>query len=155
MSSRAKLLIAIGAVTFLGVALSVGAYYAWASNGTLIVDVHEKGFGGDQVHIEMPGALLPITMAMIPDHCFMMDVDDADEFHRYMPMLKEVWRELELVPDAVLVSVETPDEVVLIEKKGEYFLIDVDSRHESVRLSIPVKAMGSVIKKMERASRYL
>lgn len=150
MSARNKLLIPIVVVTVLTVAGSVAAYQTFGGMGTLVVDVHEKLPGGDEVHVEMPGVVLPMTMLCIPDHVFVECHADDEDLRYVGPILRAVSRELRRMPDTEIISVETSDEVVSIVKQGPNIIIDVDNLEETVHISVPIKSMDAVIKKMER-----
>jgi hypothetical protein len=121
--------------------------------GTMIVDVREKGFGGDVVTMRIPGLLVPVAMTFIPDQVFVDCGDDDDDMRYAAPFLKIVREELETMPDVELVHVETPTEIVVIEKRGKDIIIDVETPGESVHLVVPVKAAAAVSKKMERVFR--
>jgi hypothetical protein len=150
MSTRGKLLIGILVLTVLTVSGSILAYQAFGGMGTLIVDVHEKYPGGDMVHLEVPGVLIPMTMMCVPDHAF-VDCDIDDEEMRYAgPVLRAITKELRHMPDTEIVYVETVDETISIVKRGKNLYIDVDTPQEEVHVTIPVKLMESVGKKMER-----
>lgn len=150
MSARSKLLIPIIAVTVLTVAGSVAAYQTFGGMGTLVVDVHEKRAGGDEVHVEMPGVILPMTMFCIPDHVFVECHADDEDLRYVGPIMRAVSRELQKMPDAEIVSVESSDEVVSIVKEGPNLVIDVDTLEETVHISVPIKTMDAVIKRMDR-----
>lgn len=153
MSARNKLLIPILVLTVLTVAGSIAVYQAFGGMGTLVVDVHPKRAGGDQVYIEMPGAVIPMTMFCIPDHAF-IDCDVDDEDMRYVgPIMRAVFNEIGKMPDTEIVHVETSDETVSIVKEGRNLIIDVETYDESVHLTIPIKAVQSVSKKMEKIIR--
>jgi hypothetical protein len=153
MSARNKLLIPILILTMLVVAGSVAAYQAFGGMGTLVVDVHEKMPGGDLVHIEIPAVLIPITMLCVPDHAFIECHADDEDMRYAGPIMRAVSRELQKMPDTEIVSVETSDEFVSIIKEGNNIIVDVDTREETVHVSIPIRAMESVSKKMEKVIR--
>jgi hypothetical protein len=153
MSTRNKLLVPILVLTMLVVAGTVAAYQTFGGMGTLVIDVQEKHPGGDAVFMRIPGALIPVTLNCIPNGSF--HCGGSDEDLRYVgPILMTISKELRKMPDAVIVQVESPDEVVVIEKRGGYLIIDVDTPDETVHISMPLKAVEMIAKKMDGVIRY-
>lgn len=153
MSARSKLLIGISVLTLLTVAGSVAAYQTFGGMGMLVVDVHEKTPGGDRVHVEMPAVLIPMTMMCIPDFAH-IDCDIDDDEARYVgPIMRAISSELRKMPDAEIVYVETSEEIVTVIKRGDNIIVDVDTPQETVHITMPVKALESVSKKMDKLIR--
>jgi hypothetical protein len=153
MSARNKLLIGIAALTVLTVAGSVAAYQTFGGMGMMVVDVQEKLPGGDRVHVEMPAVLIPMTMMCIPDFAHIeCDVDD-DEARYVGPIMRAISSELRKMPDAEIIHVETSDETVSVVKDGQNLIVDVDTPQETVHITLPIRAMESVSKKVDRIIR--
>ncbi|MCP4548836.1 MAG: hypothetical protein GY835_20460 [bacterium] len=125
------------------------AMLSWpiASAGMLRVNVDEAD--GPNLNIFIPGILVNLAVHLVPDRVF----DDirremGEETAKWWPAIEEACRHLENCPDAHLVDVETANETVLVLKRGRNLLINVDSGNERVRVALPVKVMGSVIRKL-------
>lgn len=147
MTRTHKLLLAVAA----GIVLLVGgaAYATWrvvTSHGLITVDVSEKSMAGGRVRVVLPGILLragTCALAFAPEHELDRIRRDLDEV---APMMTVVAEELEAMPDMTLVRVESEDEYVLIRKEDGHLVIDVETRDEDVHVSIPIDAVGDVIR---------
>jgi hypothetical protein len=62
---------------------------------------------------------------------------------------RAVCRELDSCPDGVLVDVSGPRENVQIVKQGRVVVVDVDSREETVHVSVPLRSVSKILSKLE------
>jgi hypothetical protein len=67
------------------------------------------------------------------------------EARESLPAILAGARELERLPDFVLVEVESPRERVKVQKRGDYLVIDVDSDDETVHLSVPIRTVHDTL----------
>jgi hypothetical protein len=140
---KVLLFLAAGFVVLVGstTVLAGIAVYRVCRTGAAWVSVHEKGPSGTHVAIPVPVGLVRTAVAFTPRH----ELPQMDpEVQEFLPVLRDIARELERAPDGVLVEVDGPDERVLIEKRGGRFVIDVDSAGEHVTVTLPAGALEEI-----------
>ncbi len=138
----------------LAVLTAFGAAAAWSvhSAGMFELDVHVKGPGGVDISgIRVPAVLGHIALAFVPASVF--DFCDDEDFHRHGPLIQEACRQLEDAPDFVLVEVFSAEEHVLIRKRGNALVVDVESEDEDVHVAVPLGIARAFARKVERAGR--
>lgn len=149
MSGRSKLLIALSVVTVVMIATSVWVYQAWSQAGTLVIDVRERGADGTNISLEVPGILIPAVIHFVPDQAFQF-CEETEELRYAMPIILAAVDELQRIEDGILVTVESGDEFVQIEKINYSIVITVETDEESVHISVPLSGIKAVCKKMDR-----
>lgn len=136
------IILVLMAVVFLGAAFTVLMIdWAW-------VDIHAKE-SDHNIRLKIPIPLNLVTFAM--------NFVPLEETGVEIP--KEVWENRELIieslqaiadcPDAILVQVQTPEAIVLVEKKGKRILFNVEAEDATVRGSFPVKPLIEMIEKWD------
>ena len=71
------------------------------------------------------------------------------EIEPFLPLIQEVARELADVPNGtVLVSVTTPDETVVVERRGGRLRVDVDAPDASVHVSLPARSVKRLARQL-------
>jgi hypothetical protein len=147
MRNRAAtvILIVIGAMIALAVNVTLFAAvvtYRAYRQGTAVVQVQEKGPDGVNLWIPVPVSLAGAAMRFIPKQ----DLPPVDpEVAAALPTLQEIARELDRMPDAVLVEVESADEWVRISKKDGRLVVEVDDPDARVHVSLPPGALGEIV----------
>jgi len=116
--------------------------------GAVEVTVEEKTPEGDRVRLWVPGVLAPVAMQLIPDAELRRLPPEA---RRFLPAVRAAAEELRRVPDFVLVEVEDGNERVRIEKRHGALVIDVVSDEETVHVSVPLRVVTSVARRLESA----
>lgn len=123
----------------------MGALYATLIGGAVLfhqgaitVNVKEKKPDGDHVFIVAPATLASWGVRLIPERHLPRLPREARES---LPAILAGARELERLPDFVLVEVESPREHVKVQKRGDCLVIDVDSDDETVHLSVPIRTV--------------
>jgi hypothetical protein len=112
------------------------------------IDVHATGPDGcDITGLRIPGVLVTSAMHFVPDDAL---CDASEELQRWGPIAREVCEALARSPDFVLVQVESNDEQVNISKRGHELVVEVETDCESVHVVVPLRAMNSILKRMER-----
>lgn len=120
------------------------------SEGTVVVNVKEKKPEGHQVFVVAPATLATWGVRFVPEeHLRNM----PPEARQALPAVIAAARELENIPDAVLVEVENNREHVKIEKRGSDLVVDVDSDKETVHVSIPLRAVRHTIENLQARQR--
>ena len=150
MSRRRKLLLGI---VLLVVSLMVGTVGLGAATaigrGLVHIEVDSGGLDGDQFGLAVPAALIDLVLWIAPVN-LIADEIPIDEIRPYLPVMHELSRQIEQLPDAVFVEVTGPDETVRIEKRNGRFVIDVTGRSERVHLSVPVSTVTRLMRTVRR-----
>jgi hypothetical protein len=113
--------------------------------GSIRVSVDEKKPGGDHVHIIVPAILVSPAMGMIPEKELRKH---AKEIRPWLPAIRAACKELDRIPDAVLVEVINRTEHVTITKHGGAINIDVVDENENVHVAVPLRTVQSVAEKL-------
>lgn len=110
--------------------------------GVLIVDVQSKD---GRVILPIPMLLLntAVNFASMTG-----EVSIPDEFNTHSDVVQAAANELMRCPDGPFVEVTTPNERVLVSKKGSNIIVDVKSEDEKVYVQIPIQATGKVFAKL-------
>jgi hypothetical protein len=147
MSVTDRLLAAIGVVAIVVLAAGAGTA-AWLryAYGTVELEVHSTGPGGDDVSIKLPGALVRIAAEFIPTEARR---ETAREIAAWLPVARAALSEFSHCPDARLVDVKSRGESVRISKRGKLLLAEITSPGESVRVSVPLNAARAVLDHLE------
>ena len=142
-----RILAAIGVVALVVLAAGAGTA-AWLRHayGTVEIEVHSTGPGGDDVSIKLPGALVRIAAEFIPAEARR---ETAREISTWLPVARAALSELSRCPDARLVDVKSRGESVRISKRGKLLLAEITSPGESVRVSLPLNAAQAVLDHLE------
>ena len=115
--------------------------------GAITVNVKETHRSGDpeRVFVVAPAAVVPWAVKFIPvQHMPRLPEEAMDA----LPALQAAADELERMPDAVFVEVQSPREQVKIAKDGGNFTVDVVSDREEVHISVPVRAARHTIENL-------
>jgi hypothetical protein len=147
MSSRRRFILAIvlliGMLTLSTIGMATATVYR---HGSIRIQVQSVQSGGDNINLVVPAALVEAVLAIAPLG-MLRDEIPSDQIRPFLPAIQELANQIEVLPDAVFVKVTGPGEKVLIEKRDGLFIIDVQDRHETVRISIPVHTVASVMRK--------
>ena len=104
---------------------------------------------GQQIRVAVPAGLVRIAVWLTPVSVF--EPVMIEEIRPLLPAVRAGWRELVSVPDFVLAEVRDHDDRVRIEKRGGEILIQVESSGSTVRVAVPLAAVGPLLSKLERA----
>jgi len=107
--------------------------------GAVWVDVREKAPNGEHVRLVVPAVLAPVGAMLVPKAKLQ---EAPPELQEWLPVIEAASEELAHCPDGPLVEVDSRHEHVRIAKVGGSLVIDVDSDHETVHVSIPLKAVA-------------
>ena len=150
MRRSAKILLVLAtacAVLMIGSGVLLAASVVRA--GTLRVKIHEPGPEGLNVNVAIPAAVVHLGLSVLP---WMLDDDvtakirtDLGE-HRHA--VAAALRELEDVPDAVLVDVENATEKVRISKEGRSLQIFVDNADGKFEITLPASLLGRIAREI-------
>ncbi len=144
-------ILALTAVMFGGVVYAGVATY---QDGVLEVSVHEKRAGGENIHLIVPGVLLPAALHMVPQEEMMKAEAHGEgrEVAEWLPVARIAARELERIPDGPLVEVDDHNDHVRIFKRHGSLVIDVDDVSDTVHVSVPIPLVRSVVENLHISS---
>lgn len=151
MNSNPVLKIVAG-LAVCGLLLFTLAGAAFISAGTVYVSVEEKGSDGFSISIPVPVNLASTALSFIPEEELQ---EIREEIGPWMPVVNAVLAELARCPDGPLVEVENDRETVSIVKQGGKLVIDVDNRDETVHLSVPIRGVEKLVRKLGGSSNLI
>ena len=117
-------------------------------HGNIRVQVTSQQPGGDNINLVVPATLAEALVALAPVGLIRQEIP-LGELEPYLPVIRELSREIRELPDAVYVEVRSGHDTVRIEKRDGRFLIDVQSRHEQVSISVPATTVNRVLNKIQ------
>jgi len=126
-------LVMVGTVLLLGLV----AY----SQGAVMVYVHEKKPSGARMFLPIPSLVVTAGLEFIPSETLQ---GKSRELRQWLPAIRLASQELAHSPDGLLVEVTGRKEHVLIAKRADDLLIEVDDENETVHLSLPIETIGVV-----------
>ncbi len=147
--ARLLLAVALGVLLLAAGSVAAGAALLYGS-GQLEVEVEGKGTSRDSVHVRIPAGLVLPLARLVPADAFR---EVPDELRHFLPALGSVCRELERMPDAVLVSVESPEEKVIIAKRARDLVILADTEEDKVRVAVPLRMLSQFAALLEKPGR--
>ena len=136
-------------------ALGVGATLALTTayvfhEGVIRVDVDENRAGGTHVQFWVPATAVSGGLYVVPRHY----IQQAAEHSRpYLPVLREVAKELQKYPNAELVDVRGADhEHVRISICDGKLYIDAVDQDQNIHVSVPTGTIVEVVDRLEDAA---
>jgi hypothetical protein len=150
MNGRKRLLWGLAAAVVLAFS-AAGAVVATVLEkaGPIEVEVRGKKRGGNDVSLVVPGGAAFCCLSLVPDAVLGNIPAEAAE---HLAAARAFCEGIEGRPDFVLCRVENDEEKVLVEKKGEALVVFVDSKEETVRVSIPLWILNRVVARIDRAA---
>jgi hypothetical protein len=145
-------LLVLTAVMFAGVVYAGVETYR---DGVVEVSVHEKRDGGQNIHVLVPGVLVPAALHFVPKEDMKQELrGNAREVAEWLPVARIAARELERIPDGPLVEVDDPArrDHVRIFKRGGSLVVDVDDDQDTVHVSVPLALVRSVAENIRISS---
>jgi len=135
-------------------ALGVGATLALTAGylfheGVIRVDVDENRAGGSHVHFWIPATAVSGGLRVVPRHYIQQA---AEQSRPYLPVLREVAKELEKYPNAELVDVQGNDQHVRVSVRSGKVYIDAVDKENNVHVSLPTETISDVADRLEDAT---
>lgn len=145
-SSTGRLLLAFGLCGLLlaGATVAAGAAVLYGS-GSFSVEIEANG-RGDSVRSSLPGGA---DSAPPRARALRASRRGAPCTSRF----RDLRRELERIPDGVLLDLEKPGEAVGIEKRAGELLIRADTEGERVRIALPLRALSRLAGTLEERTK--
>ena len=119
------------------------------SEGFLAIKVHEKQANGTNFTIIAPAAIVPAVLEFIPNHHL---AKASEQIRPYLPVIDAAIPTLEDCPDGVLVEVVDPNEHVLVAKRGDSLVVNVNDSDDVVHVAVPLRAAMSTIHEIAEAN---
>ncbi len=132
----------------LGATLAVSGAYVF-HEGVINVDVDDYNSGGSHVHFWVPATAVSLGLRVVPHR---QREHAASQVQPYLPVLREMAKELRKFPDAKFVEVESGTDRVFIGTADGKLRIDAVSPKETVHLCIPVDTIEDVADRLEADS---
>jgi hypothetical protein len=138
------LLLAKAALGICGTVALAGVYVF--HEGVIRVDVDENRDQGSHVHIWVPATVVPFGLYVVPRHHLEKAAEQARPF---LPVLRELSKELPKYPDAEFVDVRQDSEHVRVAVHGGRIYIDAVSPSDNIHVSFPVENISDVVDRLE------
>jgi hypothetical protein len=132
-------------------ALALGAFVAVAGayvfhEGVIRVDVDKSRGESHHVHVWVPATVVPLALRVVPRQKL---EQAAEQARPYLPLLREVAKELRKYSNAELVNVQDRNEHVRVSVRDEHLYIDAVTDGENVHVSFPVETISDVADRLE------
>ena len=131
-------------------ALGLEATMAVASAyGVIRVDVDENRAGGSHVHVWVPATAVSAGLRLAPRHCM---EDAATKARPFLPLLREISKELEKYPNAEFVEVQGLSGRLRVAMVGGKLEIDAVGDDQIVHVRVPAETIRNVADRLEDAA---
>jgi hypothetical protein len=131
----------------IGISATLALTAGWVFHeGVIRVDVDEARTGGSHVHFWVPATTVPVGLHVTPRHYLQKA---AEQTRPYLPIIREVAKELQKYPNADLVDVRNATGHVHIAVKNGRIYIDAVDPTENVHVSVPAETLQDVADRLE------
>jgi len=132
-------------------ALGVGATLALAGvyvfhEGVIRVDVDQHRSGGSHVHFWVPATTVSVGLHLAPRRNLQQV---AAQVRPYLPVLRELSKELKKYPNAEFVDVRDSSDHVRITMREGQLSIDAVNDAENIHVTVPVQTISDVADRLE------
>jgi hypothetical protein len=131
-----------------GATLALTAGYVF-HEGVIRVDVDENRAEGAHVHFWVPATAVSGGLRVVPRHYIQQA---AEQSRPYLPVLREVAKELEKYPNAELVDVQGNDQHVRVSVRSGKVYIDAVDKENKIHVSVPTETISDVADRLEDAT---
>lgn len=138
------LLLAKAALGLCATATLAGVYVF--HEGVIRVDVDESRGSGEHVHFWVPATVVPVGLHVVPRDKLRQAASQA---RPYLPLLREVAKELKKYPNAELVDVRGDSEHIRISVRDGKLYIDAVTDSDNVHVSFPAETISDVADRLE------
>jgi hypothetical protein len=102
-----------------------------------------------RVFVPVPLSLVNLGIKMLPDG----KLHEANiKLANVEPYLETVSQQLMDLPDVNFVEVKSPREEVLVQKKGNQLIVNVNSDDEQIHISVPIRGIRKVVQNLSEAA---
>jgi hypothetical protein len=133
-----------------GVGATLALTAGWVFHeGVIRVDVDECRSGGSHVHFWVPATTVSTGLRLTPRHYLCHAAEQARPF---LPVLREVSKELEKYPNTQFLEVrDAKNHVTMATKNGKIYL-DAVTETDTVHVSFPTETIRDVADRLEDAA---
>lgn len=140
------MLILAKVVLGLGVTAAAAGAYVF-HEGVIRVDVDEHRDGGTHMHFWVPATVVSTGLHFVPAEKLQCAAQNA---RPYLPVLRELSKELEKYPNAELVDVAGREDHVRIAMTGGKIQIDAVSQNgDAVHVTVPARVLRDLADQLE------
>jgi hypothetical protein len=132
----------------LGAALALATAYT-LREGVIRVDVDENRAGGSHVHFWVPATTVSAGLYLAPQHHIQRVAELARPF---LPLLREISKELPKYPNAVFVDVSCDSNHLRVAMADGKLQVDAKESDQIVHLNIPPETLRDVADRLEDAA---
>jgi hypothetical protein len=132
----------------LGATMAVAGAYVF-HEGVIRVDFDEKRAGGSHVHFWVPATAVSASLRLAPRHCL---EDAATKAGRFLPLLREISKELEKYPNGEFVEMQGLSGRVRVAMVNGKLEIDAVGDDQVVHVRVPAETVRSVADRLEGAA---
>jgi hypothetical protein len=132
----------------LGAAMAVAGAYVF-HEGVIRVDLDENRAGGSHVHFWVPATAVSAGLRLAPRNCL---EDAATKARPFLPLLREISKELEKYPNAEFVEVQDLSGRVRVAMVRGKLEVDAVGDDQVVRVRVPAETIRNVADRLEDAA---
>ena len=132
----------------IGITLALAGVYVF-HEGVIRVDVDEHRSGGSHVHFWAPATTVSTGLRLVPRYHLQ---HAAAQVRPYLPLLRELSKELQKYPNAEFVDVRDSEDHVRITMREGKLSIDVDTDSENIHVTVPGETLADVADRLEDAA---
>lgn len=132
----------------LGATMAVAGAYVF-HEGVIRVDLDENRVGGSHVHFWVPATAVSAGLRLAPQRCL---EDAATKARPFLPLLREISKELEKYPNAELVEVQDLSGRVRVAMVRGKLEIDAVGDDQIVRVRVPAETIRNAADRLEDAA---
>lgn len=132
----------------LGATMAVAGAYVF-HEGVIRVDLDENRAGGSHVYFWVPATAVSAGLRLAPRHC-MEDV--ATNARPFLPLLREISKELEKYPNAEFVEVQDLSGRLRVAMVNGKLEIDAVGDDQIVHVRVPAETIRNVADRLEDAA---
>lgn len=131
-----------------GATLALTTAYVF-HEGVIRVDVDENRSGGSHIHFWVPATTVSAGLRLTPRHYLQQA---AAESRPYLPLLREIAKELKKYPNAEFLDVrDSHDHVRITAQNGKLYL-DAVTDTDDVHIHFPTETLADVADRLEDAA---
>ncbi len=138
------LFLAKAALGFSATLAVAGAYVV--HEGVIRVDVDENRGDCSHVHVWVPATVVPMALRVVPQRHL---EQAAAKVRPYLPILRELAKELKKYPNAELVDVQQGGQHVHVSVRDGRILVDAVSDDENIHVKVPVETISDLADRLE------
>jgi hypothetical protein len=131
-----------------GATMAVAGAYVF-HEGVIRVDVDESRAGGNHVHVWVPATMVSLGLRCVPRDRL---EDVASKTQPFLPLLREISKELEKYPNVELVDVKDASDHVRVAMVNGRLQIDAVNDDQVVHVRVPAATIRDVADRLEDAA---